>query len=140
MSTIENTSNNHNKDYDDVEICTPEGLIDTIFDLMVSNKYINQAITKFDDFIIKSHVTFFDISKNDLSDKTKKQIDEYIKCCKTNTERYDRLDGIIVDVIALIYNQSKPRILSSLKFQDKTSVERSINEIRTSVSKKWMFV
>ncbi len=143
MSTINYTSINNNKDYDDhFESCSYERLIDIIFnDVMGSdNRYIIQAITKFHNLRRKSPVTFFDIHKKDIDDNTHKQIDLYIKNCKTQEEAYHKLNGVITDVIALIYKEAEPLILSSIEFEDKVWVKRAINEMRTAVSKKWRLV
>ena len=81
------------------------------------NKYIIQSITKFRYFRIKSPVTYFDIHK-DFKDDTKKDIELYIKDCKSKEQAYQKLDGIITEVIALIYRQARPLILSTLEYED----------------------
>src|SRR4051794_40241194 len=106
-------------------------LIDNIFnDLMDKsiedkngkkiNKYIHQAITKFDDFRIKSQVTFFDIYKEDLSNETKKHVNYYVKDCNSKRKIYQKLNGIITEVIALITKQAESLILSFKEKEDAT--------------------
>ncbi len=46
----------------------------------------------------------------------------------------------MTEVIALIFKESGPRILSNIKYKDHARVKRSINEIKTAVSKKWRLV
>src|SRR6188472_4092365 len=116
-----------NEDADDKDTWSLAYLIDNIFnDLMDKstivdkknvtkiNKYIYQTITKFDDFIRKSPVTLFDIFIGDLSEETKKQLNDYTKTCNTQRKRYLKLNGIMTEVIALIYKQAESLILSNL--------------------------
>jgi|SRR6478736_7546622 len=100
MNSNNNTSKKDNKSFDnckksnDNDNWSAAYLIDNVFnDLMDKtiidkngkkiNKYIYQAITKFDDFRRKSPVTFFDINKDDLSTKTKNQLNDYVKDCNS---------------------------------------------------------
>ena len=70
------------------------------------NKYIIQSITKFPYFRIKSPVTFFDIHK-DFKEDTKRDLEHYVRDCNSKEQVYRKLDGIITEVIALIYRASK---------------------------------
>ena len=143
MTTIDINSYSDNKGYgnDNAEYWSYCYLIDNIFNnLMSSNKYIIQAITKFQYFRRKSPVTFFDICIGDLKEDTKRELGLCLKDCKSQDDAYKKLDGIITEVIALIYKETQPLILSDVKHMDPVWIERAINEIRTLVSKKWRFV
>jgi hypothetical protein len=143
MTTIYTSSNSDNKDYDNgnVKYWSYSYLVDNIFNNLMSpdNKYIIQARTKLPYFRIKSPVTFFDIY-NDFKEDTKKDIELYVKDCKSHEQAYQKLDGIITEVIALIYRQARPLILSTLEHEDPVWVERTINEIRSTLSYRWRFV
>jgi hypothetical protein len=126
-------------------------LIDNIFnDLMDKsiedkngkkfNKYIHQAITKFQDFRRKSSLTFFYIFKDDLSAETKKHLNDYIKTCNTPKKRYQKLNGIMTEVIALIYKQAESLILSNIELEDIIWVKKAINEIRERLRNKWRMI
>lgn len=121
MSTNHCNSKENNKDFDNgnVKCWSYYYLVDNIFNNLMSpdNKYIIQSITKFRYFRIKSPVTYFDIHK-DFKDDTKKDIELYIKDCKSKEQAYQKLDGIITEVIALIYRQARPLILSTLEYED----------------------
>ena len=103
------------------------------------NKYIYQAVTKFDEFRRKSLVTFFDITIKDLSNETWQQLNEYIADCNSEDKIHRKLDGIITEVIALIYKQAESLILSSITYEDITWVKKAINEIRERIKKRWRF-
>jgi len=103
------------------------------------NKYVIQAKTKFHYFRIKSPITFFDIY-NDFKVDTKQDLQLYVRDCNSQEQVYHKLDGIFTEVIALIYRQARPLILSTLEYEDPVWVERSINEIRSTVSYRWRFV
>ena len=121
MSTNHCNSKENNKDFDNgnVKCWSYYYLVDNIFNNLMSpdNKYIIQSITKFRYFRIKSPVTYFDIHK-DFKDDTKTEIELYIKDCKSKEQAYQKLDGIITEVIALIYRQARPLILSTLEYED----------------------
>ena len=142
-TTIDNNSHSDNKDYDNgnVKYWSHAYLVDNIFNNLMSpdNKYIIQSITKFPYFRIKSPVTFFDIYK-DIKEDTKRDLELYVRDCNSQEQAYRKLDGIFTEVIALIYRQSRPLILSTLEYEDPVWVERSINEIRSTISYKWRFV
>jgi hypothetical protein len=104
------------------------------------NKYIYQAVTKFQDFRRKSPVTFFDIFKDDLSTETKKHLKDYTKTCNTQRKRYQKLNAIMMEVIALIYKQSESLILYSIEYEDLVWIKKAINEIRDRIKNKWRFV
>jgi hypothetical protein len=104
------------------------------------NKYIYQAITKFNDFRRKSSVIFFDIFKEDLSIETKKHLNEYIKDCNSEIKIYQKLNGIMTEVIALIYKQAESLILSNLEYEDLVWIKKAINEIRERIKNRWRFV
>jgi hypothetical protein len=143
MATINNIPINNNKDFDNDEVnyWSFSYLIDNIFNnLMNSNKYIIQAVTKFNDFRRKSPVTLFVIDIKDLKEDTRNDLKLYVKDCKSSVEVYQKLDGLITEVIALIYNEAKSLILSTVKHMDPVWVERAINDIRSTVSNKWRFV
>src|SRR4051812_37210406 len=126
---------NGNSDLNLDTIWSTEYLIDNIFnDLMDKtiidkhgnkiNKYIHQSITKFNDFRRKSAVTFFDINKDDLATETKRQLNYYVKDCDSKLKIYQKLNGIITEVIALIYKQAESLILSNIKYEDITWVKK----------------
>jgi hypothetical protein len=148
MFIISNTSINHNKDCDGdkVEIWSYSHLFDNIINDLMSandnkyNNYIIQAFTKFHDFRRKSPDAIFIIYNLDLKEGTKKEIEPYIKNCKTVEEAYNKLDGIITEVIAWIFKQAEPLILSNIQYEDPVLVKKSINEIRSCISKKWRFI
>ena len=104
------------------------------------NKYMYQAITKFQDIRRKSPVTFFDIVKADLSSETKKHLNEYIKDCNSESKIYQKLNGIMTEVISLIYKRAESLILSNLKFEDEVWVKKTINEICSLIKNRWRFV
>ena len=143
MTTIDNNSYSDNKDYDNgnVKYWSYAYLVDNIFNDMMSpdNKYIIQAKTKLTDFRRNSSVTFFDIY-NDFKEDTKKDLALYVRDCNSQEQVYRKLDGIITEVIALIYREARPLILSSINYEDPVWVERAINEIRSTISYKWRFV
>ena len=143
MTTIDNNSHSDNKDYDNgnVKYWSYSYLVDNIFNDMMSpdNKYIIQAKTKLTDFRRNSSVTFCDIY-NDFKEDTKKDLALYVRDCNSQEQVYRKLDGIITEVIALIYREARPLILSTIKHMDPVWVERAINEIRSTVSYKWRFV
>ena len=105
-----------------------------------NNKYIIQAITKFHYFRIKSPVTSFDINIKDIKEDTKNDLKLYVKGCNSPDKVYQKLDGIITEVIALIYKEAQPLILSTVEHMDPVWVERAINETRSTISRKWRFV
>lgn len=162
IDIITNFNNTDNKDdiYDAIhihkndsfkDIWSTEYLIDNIFnDLMDKsledkngmkiNKYLYQAITKFQYFRIKSPVTFFDIFKDDLSNETIKYLNDHVKDCNTGSRTYGKLNGIMTEVIALIYKQTEPLILSSIQYEDIVWVKKTINEIRELLNKRWRYV
>ncbi|HEY6536188.1 MAG TPA: hypothetical protein VIY08_10420 [Candidatus Nitrosocosmicus sp.] len=149
MTSIDNIPTNHNKDYDhadDDECCFPEHLVDNTFnDLMDAdkkhNKYIHQAFSKFKDLRRNSQVTFFDIFKDDLSNETKKHLNDYIKDCSSSKSKiYQKLNGIITEVIYLIYKQAEFLIISSIEYEDIVWVKKTINEIRNLIRKRWRLV
>lgn len=162
IDIITNFNNTDNKDdiYDAIhihkndsfkDIWSTEYLIDNIFnDLMDKsledkngmkiNKYLYQAITKLQYFRIKSPVTFFDIFKDDLSNETIKYLNDHVKDCNTGSRTYGKLNGIMTEVIALIYKQTEPLILSSIQYEDIVWVKKTINEIRELLNKRWRYV
>lgn len=128
----------------DFEYC-----IDNVFNNLMDNGYIqgtnshiyiDQAIAKFNDFRIKSPVTFFEIHKKDLAHDTKHQLELYVQNSKNQKEVYHRLNGPFVKVIALIYKEAEPQILSGIEYEDRQWVKRAINETRTLVSNRWRLV
>jgi hypothetical protein len=145
---------NENISFNDLKANSQENLesvlVDTIFnDLMDCrdydeirkiNKYIFQMLEKFKFSRINSPEVRIDIDKKDLKDDSKKQIEERINDCKTGEESYSKLDGIITEVIALVFKQAEPLILANTEYEDHIWVKKSINEIRPSVSNKWRFV
>jgi hypothetical protein len=157
---MNNKNNTINKDNKSLDLCKVNSksdiwstacLIDNIFnDLMDKkyenknnnkiNKYIYQAVTKFDEFRRKSSVTFFDISIGDLSKKTKNYLNDYIKPCNTQRKKYQKLNGIMTKVIALIYKQAESLILSNIEYEEEVWIKKTINEIRESIKKRWRFI
>jgi hypothetical protein len=105
------------------------------------NKYILQILDKLRFFLIKSPKVHFDISFKDLGQDTLKLIKDYTKDCKTQEEKYAKLDGPMTEVIARITMQAKPLVLSSVREKEITTLlEASINQIRELVSFKWRFI
>ena len=104
------------------------------------SKYINQAVEKFRYFRIKSPVTRFEIFKNDFSDEIRKKLVQKVRNHVTKDEKYNKLDGIMVEVIARIYNETKPLILDNVEHEYHVSVMVAINEIRTAVSNHWELI
>jgi hypothetical protein len=127
-----------------------EHLVDKIFnDLMDCqgaendikiNKYILQAVEKFRYIRIKSPDVKFSIYAKDFKEDTKKDIELYVKDCKSEEQASRKLDGPISEVIAQIYKEAQPFILSTIKYEDIVWVKKSINGIRSSVSKNWEVV
>src|SRR4051794_1336532 len=99
MSTNHNSSKDNNKGYDNgnVKYWSYSYLLDNIFNNLMgpNNKYIIQAITKFNYFRIKSPVTFFDICTKDFKEDTEKDIKLYVKDCRSQRAVYQKLDGPI---------------------------------------------
>ena len=131
------------------EIWTPGYLVDNIFvNLMEngydkntkSNEYILQLADKFRYFRIKSPITLYEISYKDLDVKTINHIRNYTKCCKSTEEKHQRLNWVIVDVIARIAKEAESRILSLYANEDKVLLKARLSEIRELVSHKWRFI
>src|SRR6476469_1782020 len=101
------------------------------------NKYIMQARNKFNFIRLKSPDVKFSIYRQDIKENTKKDLDKYIKDCIIVEKANIKLNGIISEVIAQIYKEAEPLILSSIKYEDPQWVRKSINTIRSSVSKNW---
>ncbi len=56
-------------------------------------------------------------------------------------QQYDRLDGIMTAVIARIYKQAEPLILSTIRDDEERLMTKiAINEVRSLVSHKWKIV
>ena len=104
------------------------------------NKYILQATNKFKYFRLKSPEVKFCIYIKDFKEDTTKHLELYVSACNSKEQVYHKLDGIITEVIALVYREARPLILSTLEYEDPVWVERSINEIRSTISYKWRFV
>jgi hypothetical protein len=133
------------------DIWSSEYLIDNIFNDLINksivdkngikiNKYINRAATKFQDIRRKSSVTFFDIFNEDLSNETKKHLNDYINDYNSESKIYQKLNGIMTEVIALIYKQAESLILSNLEYEDLVWIKKAINEIRERIKNRWRFV
>ena len=106
-----------------------------------SNNYILQFVDKFRFLRLKSPSTFFEIDPKDLCSDTIKQIDNYAKDCKTTGERYHKLNGVIVEVIARIAKQAEPEIMS-LSANDDNELFHKVQlcEIREMASRKWRLI
>ncbi len=104
------------------------------------NKYIIQIVEKFWLFRVRSDRIFFEIYYRDLNNETILLIEDYTKDCKTPKEKYEKLNGIMTEVIACITKQSEHLIISKTIDIDKEWLKTSINEIRESVSLKWKIV
>jgi len=110
-------------------------------EISYSNKYIIQIINKFKYFRIKAGKLFFEISFKDLNNEAIEYIVEYTKDCKTAEEKYAKLDGIIVEVIARILKQAEPAILSSYTNESRRLWAKvALNEIRETISYRWKLV
>jgi hypothetical protein len=136
---------------DQKDIWSTAYLIDNIFnDLMDKsmedkngkkiNKYVYQAITKLQDFRRKSPATFFDIFKDDLSNETVKRLNNYITDCNSENKIYKKLNGLMTEVIALIYKQAESLILSNIENEDVVWVKKAINEMRQLIKNRWRLV
>jgi hypothetical protein len=62
-----------------------------------------------------------------------------IKDCKIVEEKYHRLNGISLEVITSIYNQTRIQKLADKK-DDHIATEKDINEISSALSHLWMLV
>ncbi len=106
-----------------------------------SNRYIIQLINKFKYFRINSKGKCFEISFKDLNSETIDLIAEYTKDCKDPDEKYEKLDGVFVEVIARIIKQAEPAILSSYSDESRRVLAKVVlNEIREIISHKWKMV
>lgn len=132
-----------------VDILLPSRLVDVIFVSLMengynentkSNKYIVQFVHKFRFFRIKSPETSFEISYKDLNIEALNYIKDYTKDCKTTEEKYQKLDGVITEVIARITKQAEPIILSSITSEGILWTKTSLNQIREVVSQKWALI
>lgn len=146
MSLNNNNNFNHDTENDN---WTDSCLVDKIYDDLMENesnsntkqnKYIHQFIYKFKFIRIKSPTTFFEISLRDINIETIKQIENYTNDCKTAEVKYNKLDGIFVEVIAWIAKQAEPSILSSRLNEDMVMLKTSLNQIRECVTRKWKIV
>lgn len=123
---------------------SPNYLIDNIFNNLMENnsrKYIDQLVTKFKYFIIRSPNIYFIIEKKDLSDEVTRHLELYVKDCKTRNEKYIQLDYIFTEVIAEIAREARPSLLAG--WEEDRFIElrnREINSIRSLVSWKWKLV
>ena len=104
------------------------------------NKYILQARDKFNYIRLKSPEVKFCIYIKDFKEDTTKHLELYVSVCNSKEQVCHKLDGIITEVIALVYREARPLILSTIKYGDPVWVERAINEIRSTISYKWRFV
>src|SRR3954454_7220301 len=108
-----------------------DNLFNNLMDCYVSedglriNKYILQAREKFKYIRLKSPAVKFCIYKKDIKDNTKKDIELYVKDCKSQEQVYRKLDGLISEIIAQIYKETEPLILSTIEYQDPVWVKRS---------------
>ncbi|MDR4489465.1 MAG: hypothetical protein R2685_00990 [Candidatus Nitrosocosmicus sp.] len=129
--------------YIEEDTWTPNYLIENIFNnLMASNsrKYINQLVTKFKYFIIRSPNVYFMIEKKDLSDEVIKHLEFYVKDCKTRNEKYMKLNYIFAEVFAEIARESRPLLLAGWEDKFIELRNKEINSIRSLVSSKWKLV
>ena len=153
FSKIERSDLKENKNGDTISNLhrSDEYLINRLFNDLMSKteideigarnfKYLHQAISKFQYFRIPSNVTYFNILWNDLSDDVKNYLLFLVKdYCDVETQN-NKLDGIMTEVIALIFQEAKPSILSKIENKDeRTRTEMSINSIRSYVTRKWHF-
>lgn len=67
-------------------------------------------------------------------------MNEYIKDCNSGCRIYEKLNGIMTEVIAQIYKQAESLILSNVEYMDIVWVKKTINEIREIITKRWRFV
>ncbi|MGD9532201.1 MAG: hypothetical protein AB7V56_00320 [Candidatus Nitrosocosmicus sp.] len=125
------------------DIWSPNYLVDNIFNnLMESNsrKYIDQLVTKFKYFIIRSPNVYFTIEKKDLSDEVISHLEFYINDCKTKNEKYMKLNYIFTEVIAEIAGESRPSLLAGCEDKFIELRNKEINSIRSLVSSKWKLI
>ena len=103
-------------------------------------KYLHQAISKFQYFRIQSNVAYFNIHCNDLSEDVKEYLLFLVKdYCDVESQK-NKLNGIMTEVIALIFREAKPSILSKIENEDeRIKAEMSINSIRSCIMRKWYF-
>jgi hypothetical protein len=145
MSSIDNTSIDNNKDFDnngDTKVWSDDYLQNAIFNQLmdIDNKYKNQGLEKFRYFRINSPSAFFDIDIIDLPDEIITQLEVCIKGCQTKDEKYNRLNSIFTRAIFSIYkNHIESQILSTTK-EDKDIVRTSINEMPSLLSHKWRLI
>ncbi len=122
---------------------SPNYLIDNIFNNLMENnpsEYINQLVTKFKYFIIRSPNVYFIIEKKDLSDSVIRHLELYIKDCKTRNEKYIRLDYLFTEVIAEIAREARPSLLAGWEDKFVELRKREVNSIRSLVSLRWKLV
>jgi hypothetical protein len=128
---------------------TTSYLIDNIYNDLIENgsnndkkqnKYIHHFIDKFEFIRINSPTTFFEISLRDLNIETIKQIENYTNDCKTAEKKYNKLDGIFVEVIARIARQASPMILSLRLNEDTAMLKISLHQIQECVTRQWKIV
>ncbi len=131
------------------DVWSPGYLADSIFVSLMengydentkSNEYIIQFVEKFRFLRIRSNSTFFEINTKDLDKDTISQINDYAKDCRTREERYHRLNGVIVEAIALIAKQAEPLILSSIANEELIWTKTSLYRVRETLSQKWKLV
>lgn len=109
-------------------------------EVLKSNRYIIQIVNKFKYFRIKAEGKRFEISLKDLNSEALYHITEYTKDCKDPDEKYEKLDGIIVEVISRIIKQAEPAILSSYSKEFRLFAKVALNEIREVSSRRWKMV
>lgn len=106
----------------------------------LSKKYISQWIDKFKYIILRSPITFYEIDIKDLTNETIKLIEEYTIDCTTQTSQYEKLNGIMPDVIARISRQAEHKILSNKSITYTTLIQTNLNSTRELVSFRWKFI
>ena len=67
-------------------------------------------------------------------------MNDYVKDCSSESKIYQKLDGIMTEVIALVFKQAESLILSCIEFEDVVWVKKIINDIRERIKKRWRLV
>jgi hypothetical protein len=118
-------------------------LIDNIFNNLMENnskKYINQLVTKFKYFIIRSPNVYFVIEKRDLGYEVIGHMEYHVKDCKTKNEKYMKLNYVFTEVVAEIAREARPSLLAGWEDKFIELRKREVNSIRSLVSLRWKLI
>ncbi len=105
----------------------------------VQNKYVDEFENKFN-LSLGSSKTYFEISFKDLNEETIDYLKHHTEYCRTKEEQYQKIDGIIPDVIAEIAKQTEHRFLANIKGEDPILLTMTLCNIREFASNHWRFI